>query len=324
MTKTLAITNGLAALQNTVGDRGVCIEGDPLSNEWKGLALSKVFYYMDEKNRREKLELLERNYQWSSNLTWENQANKLLNLYIDPNYSVKQVSNRLYNINYIDHHSEITDNMKKQQIRNTILKTKTIIKENLFPIIQGLNEPLEGCFFSKHLSNEISDYAINRATNLSETLIEEFYNNSKTSSSKHIIEIGFNAGFSTLLMLLTVPDIKVTCVDICEHSYTVPCFNWISKQFPGRVELIRGNSMEVLPHLINENKKYDLIHIDGGHSVDVFFHDIQNSIKLSKNNTIFVVDDYDFCYIKLIWNLFANYHKLTKYKEIKDQSIYRI
>ena len=87
--KTLAITNHLAALQNTVGNRGVIIHGDPTTKEWQELALSQVFYYMDEKNKDEKERLIDINYEWSATLTWENQAGKLIKEYIEPNSEIE-------------------------------------------------------------------------------------------------------------------------------------------------------------------------------------------------------------------------------------------
>lgn len=83
--KTFAITNGLAALQNTVSDRGLIIEGDPTTNEWKLDALNKLFYYMDDSNIQSKQELIDKNYNWAYELTWKNQADKLLNDYLIPN-----------------------------------------------------------------------------------------------------------------------------------------------------------------------------------------------------------------------------------------------
>jgi predicted O-methyltransferase YrrM len=80
--KTLCITSNLAALQNTVGNRGVIIEGDPTTSIWKKEALKKIFYFMDENNINEKQKLIDINYKWSNSLSWENQANKLLNDYI--------------------------------------------------------------------------------------------------------------------------------------------------------------------------------------------------------------------------------------------------
>jgi tetratricopeptide (TPR) repeat protein len=80
LSKTLAITNGLAALQNTVGDRGVCINGDASTPEWQEEALLELFSIMENKPKRE--ELIMRNHDWASTLSWESQANKLLREHI--------------------------------------------------------------------------------------------------------------------------------------------------------------------------------------------------------------------------------------------------
>jgi len=83
--KTLAITNHLAALQDTVGNRGVIINSDATTQEWQDQALKQIFYYMDEANKREKEQLININYEWSLSLSWEKQANKLIKEYILPN-----------------------------------------------------------------------------------------------------------------------------------------------------------------------------------------------------------------------------------------------
>jgi hypothetical protein len=80
LSKTLAITNGLAALQNTVGDRGICVEGDASTSEWQENALFELFSIMENKKKKE--ELIDRNYLWASTLSWKSQANKLVTQYI--------------------------------------------------------------------------------------------------------------------------------------------------------------------------------------------------------------------------------------------------
>jgi hypothetical protein len=81
-TKTLVITNNLAALQNTVGNRGVIIKGDPMTEEWREKALKKVFKIMDKTNESLKNTLIEANYEWAMDLSWENRAKLLLDTYI--------------------------------------------------------------------------------------------------------------------------------------------------------------------------------------------------------------------------------------------------
>ena len=81
VSKTLAITNGLGALQNTVADRGICIEGCASSIEWREKALQELFSIMENVDHRR--ELVEKNYKWAKNLSWESRAEKLLIDYIN-------------------------------------------------------------------------------------------------------------------------------------------------------------------------------------------------------------------------------------------------
>jgi hypothetical protein len=84
--KTLAITNNLAALKNTVGNRGIIIEGDPTTKEWQQNALKHIKQLLDtDTNDYFYKEHIDNNYNWALNLSWNKQANKLLNEYIFKN-----------------------------------------------------------------------------------------------------------------------------------------------------------------------------------------------------------------------------------------------
>ena len=82
-TGTLAITNNLAALQTTVGDRGVIIEGDVTTSEWQEKALESICEIFE--NRTKKEELVRRNYEWCENYTWENKSVEFMEKYISSN-----------------------------------------------------------------------------------------------------------------------------------------------------------------------------------------------------------------------------------------------
>jgi predicted O-methyltransferase YrrM len=84
--------------------------------------------------------------------------------------------------------------------------------------------------------------------------------------AREIIEVGFNAGFSCLLMLIANRESRITVVDINDHAYVVPCFEYLNANFPGRLTLRLGSSHDVLPLL--EERKCDLIHIDGAHTFE--------------------------------------------------------
>ena len=54
------------------------------------------------------------------------------------------------------------------------------------------------------------------------------------------MEIGFNAGHSTLLSFLANPKLSFLSFDIATHKYTVPCAEYLQKHFD--LTFIKGNS----------------------------------------------------------------------------------
>jgi predicted O-methyltransferase YrrM len=184
-------------------------------------------------------------------------------------------------------------------MEESISKTKNYIDNKLLPIIREINEPLEGNLFMQHLSLEYSDEFINKVKNIC-TL-------SKLDSNKDVLEIGFNSGFSAVLILLSNDNINLTCVDICEHRYTIPCFNKIKEDFGDRINLLSGNSVHVLSTI---NSDYDMIHIDGSHATDVATSDIEQSYRLCKINGILIMDDYDAPWLSSLWDNYVNLYNL--------------
>jgi len=118
----------------------------------------------------------------------------------------------------------------------------------------------------------------------------------------NILEIGFNAGHSSALMLENT-NACVVSVDICSHPYAFDGKDEIDKIFPERHILIQGNSMVVLAGDVVPHLNYDLIYIDGGHSYKCCKSDIIQCKRYASSNTIIIVDDvvFDPEYIKP-WN----------------------
>jgi len=92
LTKTLAVCSNLASLQNTVSDRGVLIDGNPTSEIWQDEAIGILFNVIQ--NVQLKNDLLKTNYLWAKNLSWEKQANLLLDKFINnennPNNTINE------------------------------------------------------------------------------------------------------------------------------------------------------------------------------------------------------------------------------------------
>jgi len=108
---------------------------------------------------------------------------------------------------------------------------------------------------------------------------------------------------------LSNPNIHISCFDLGEHKYTLPCYKQLKETFGNRIVLTIGDSTKTLEH-VNDN--YDLIHIDGGHSSQVANSDITNSYRLSKQGTILIMDDYDFPNLHSLWDSYILNYNLKK------------
>ena len=124
---------------------------------------------------------------------------------------------------------------------------------------------------------------------------------------KKIMEIGVNACHSLLLMVMINPTAEYLLFDLNLHKYTEPTINYVKEKFPNtKINIIYGNSVETINKFINDNPSelntFDLVHLDGGHTEDIFSHDYNNSKKLLKNNGIVVFDDYNYPDIRYFIN----------------------
>jgi len=195
--------------------------------------------------------------------------------------------------------TQFLNSSKDFTINNTINKTKDYVNKYLLPIVKTSGELLEGNIFMLHETTDYTDVFLNKTKNISNVLLNK--------NIKHVMEIGFNAGFSSLLMLLTNPSMYISCFDLGEHKYTLPCYEKLKETFGDRIKITIGDSMKTLQHIKEE---YDLIHIDGGHSTEVATSDIKNAYRLSKNGTILIMDDYDFTNLHHLWDSYIEKHNL--------------
>ena len=111
-------------------------------------------------------------------------------------------------------------------------------------------------------------------------------------NKKSIMEIGFNAGHSTLIMLLASPQAAFTLFDLNFHRYTEPCFLLLKRKFPD-MSIEYGDSGVVIPEFIaaHPDAKFGLIHADGSHEFERAKTDFESSRKLSTKETVVVFDD---------------------------------
>lgn len=184
-----------------------------------------------------------------------------------------------------------------------------IIKE-LDDIIKSTNEKIEGnclyenrSYFNYHRDNK-------------ESLRKNIF--ALCKKNKSILEVGFNGGHSVALYLYSNPKIKIKTFDICFHRYTEKCANHLKSNYDYDFELIKGDSLHTLKEY-NNDTKFDLIHIDGGHGYDVAKNDLLECKKFRHKNTLIIFDDAYGKHIQIMLEeqLKKKFIKEVNYKKLK-------
>jgi len=165
-----------------------------------------------------------------------------------------------------------------------LLKQSSILKE--LNTLALSFYPVEGNLLYNHPLCSVDDP-------FNEAFFEKRHNLYQLSKDKKsIMEIGFNAGHSTLMMLIANPTASYALFDLNYHPYTDPCFQLLKQTFP-TMHIEYGDSSTTVPQFISSNPdaKYDLIHVDGSHELIFAEKDYENSKRLSTKNTIILFDD---------------------------------
>lgn len=153
---------------------------------------------------------------------------------------------------------------------------------DLVAIVQRHGDWLDGNLFYVDLPAAIGGMP-------EDSLKEKRLNVLNTSrAATNVLEIGFNAGHSALLILLASPNLKLTVIDLFDHSYTQDCFDYLSSVFPGRLVSIEGSSVERLGEL--GEATFDFIHFDGGKDATIS-EDLCLSQRIVKRDHLLVIDD---------------------------------
>jgi Methyltransferase domain len=178
-------------------------------------------------------------------------------------------------------------------------------------IVQSSGEPLEGNIFYKHLTPQPGD-------ELEPAMLPKRRAFAMAAMMFHeVMEIGFNAGHSALLLLTANPQLRLTCVDLCQHTYTVPCFEYLKNRFGDRIELIQSNSLLAFPLLASRRADFGLYIIDGGHGLTTAEVDLFNVIQFGRKGSVICFDDSDSAGLRVILNMYMLAGKIIN---IADQT----
>ena len=108
-----------------------------------------------------------------------------------------------------------------------------------------------------------------------------------------VAETGFNTGGSSRAFLAARPDIEVVSFDIGAHVSIRRAKAQLDKKFPGRHQLVLGDSTQTLPAFAKAHAdvRFDLVFIDGGHDYEVAKADLINFRTMAHADTIVIRDD---------------------------------
>ena len=109
-------------------------------------------------------------------------------------------------------------------------------------------------------------------------------------SPKHIMEIGFNMGWSAAMWLELAPNARLVSCDISQKKETLAAAEMLTIKYKGRFHYFDREEEDVELAMYALTKQFDLIFIDGSHLLDDVVKDIQFAIDVKIPYIAF--DDY--------------------------------
>jgi len=261
LSKTLAISNGLAALQNTIGDRGVCIEGDATTIEWQKNALDHLFSIMENESKRENL--IQQNYEWASTMSWESRAGKLLNDYIF--------------VHKLEYRGML--NWTNDVPLNT--NARAIFEKNILRFREGRSDAATAAAIQVL---EIGTYTGTSIIELMKLIPDSYgvaldkWTNYEETSNNEVLSILQNMEQNNIENVF-YRNVKTAGLE-------------------NRISSIKGDSSEILMKFTKENRMFDFIYVDGSHKCLDVTLDLFLSWNLLQKGGMMVIDDYLYNYDK--------------------------
>ncbi|OGL30520.1 hypothetical protein A3F37_01445 [Candidatus Saccharibacteria bacterium RIFCSPHIGHO2_12_FULL_41_12] len=124
------------------------------------------------------------------------------------------------------------------------------------------------------------------------TWLQRYLQDPKHSEIKEIAEIGFNSGHSANAFLSARKDIKVTSFEKSKRRHVNKGKSYIDEAYPGRHELITGESLITLPVAVHrDNLSFDMLFIDGSHRFANAYGDLMNGKQIVRKGGIAIMDD---------------------------------
>ena len=131
----------------------------------------------------------------------------------------------------------------------------------------------------------LSLYATKKTRFIYDTLRSSF------PGARSVCELGFNAGHSALLFLETLPQARVYSFDLCDGPWTLRNADHVASMYPGRFELIIGDSAETAPAFGTRGIECDVVFVDGSKDAQHRRVDMALFRKFAHDKTVVFLDE---------------------------------
>lgn len=105
-----------------------------------------------------------------------------------------------------------------------------------------------------------------------------------------VLEVGVYLGHSLLILLLSNPTLRITCIDN-DPTFTPAAVAYLNTHFGDRIQFHLGTSQSILPTITTG--PFDCIHIDADHRVDAVRAEVALATPLAAPRAWMVFDDYE-------------------------------
>lgn len=107
---------------------------------------------------------------------------------------------------------------------------------------------------------------------------------------REVLEVGSGWGIFAFAALHMSPRMKLTSIDKIQIEGRQD-FNQRTAGYESRIERMVGDSWLVLPEMVKEEKRFDMVFVDGGHDYETCLSDLQNGWKLLRPGGTLLIDD---------------------------------
>jgi len=97
-----------------------------------------------------------------------------------------------------------------------------------------------------------------------------------------------------------------------QNPYSAEAVAFLLKKFEKNIELIKGNSNNLLKKI--DMSKIDYVFLDGGHAYETVKNDLESCIPVIDNNGAILCDDYDLSYAPGVKKAIDEFIEIYKYK----------